>query len=366
LFIRQFSETTLLILTFTKLILILTFTKLKFWKIDNKRFKLMANSQTLQGILNEKDLFYPAPQGGGTTLSDEYKLEANSFGQPLTISLFADDPNIYDTFLEVIDANTGNVLASDDDSGNVTNSLISNSLTTQGGVDYRIRVTSFGPVSPNNDNAYTLQVSIPQGELTVNPLTISPNPNPNPSTVKATEFVENPAQYIKDIRDFDGNDLGAHDSWKSIGSIDVQGDGDTEYVFVNPTIERWATVGADITGTIDFSNHGFGGDTRVVGIYIDPLVESGEVERFSDFDSQRRFQNDLRIDNLTLIPDSGRDYNRDGLQEIYFGVNDGTAVLHAYMHADGNIQYANYQSASDLEQFMIENGVSRDIWGDWL
>ena len=196
-------------------------------------------------------------------------------------------------------------------------------------------------------------------------LTVKPNID-NPITVTTSAFAENPLQYMTNIRDFDGNHLGASNSWKQIGSIDVQGDGDTEYVFVNPQIGRWATVGTDITGTINFGDHSWCGDTRVVGIYEDPLIALGIVEKGSDFDSQRRFQNDLLIDNLTLINNSGLDYDGDGLQEIYFKVNDGTAVLHAYMHADGNIQYANYQSEADLEQFMTDLGIDSAIWSDWF
>jgi hypothetical protein len=182
--------------------------------------------------------------------------------------------------------------------------------------------------------------------------------------LRLEEFLQNPSQYIGAIRDFDGNNLGSPEGWKSIGSVDIQGDGDTEYIFVNPVIGRWASVGANSNNIIDFDNHGRGGDTRVVGIYIDPLVESGEVVRGSAFDSQRRFQNDLFIDNLTLL--AGDDYDGDGLQETYFRVNDGTAVLHAYMHADGNIRYANYQSEADLEQFMTDNGIDNSVWGDWF
>jgi hypothetical protein len=189
--------------------------------------------------------------------------------------------------------------------------------------------------------------------------------NDNPSDgLRLQEFLQDPARYIGAIRDFDGNNLGSAEGWKSIGSVDIQGDGDLEYVFVNPIIGRWASVGADGDSIVDFDNHGRGGDTRVVGIYIDPLVESGEVVRGSAFDSQRRFQNDLYIDNLTLL--DGDDYDGDGLQETYFRVNDGTAVLHAYMHADGNIQYANYQSEADLEQFMTANDVNNSVWGDWF
>lgn len=184
--------------------------------------------------------------------------------------------------------------------------------------------------------------------------------------VEEAEFTKNPAQYLKLLRDFDGNDLGAADAWKPIGSVDVQGDGDIERVYINPVNGRWATVGTDITGTINFSQHGQGGDTRVVGIYIDPLVEAGIVEKNSDFDSQKRFQNDLLIDNLTLIEGSGFDYDGDTLQEVYFKVNDGTAVLHALMHADGNIQYSNYQSQSDLEQFMTDHEITSVAWDDWF
>jgi hypothetical protein len=188
--------------------------------------------------------------------------------------------------------------------------------------------------------------------------------NSSSDSLTVQEFLQDSSQYIGAIRDFDGNDLGSAEGWKSIGDVDIQGDGDTEYVFVNPIIGRWASVGADSNNLIDFTNYGQGGDTRVVGIYIDPLVESGEVVRGSAFDSQRRFQNDLYIDNLTLL--AGDDYDGNGLQETYFRVNDGTAVLHAYMHADGNIQYANYQSEADLEQFMTANGIDSSVWGDWL
>ena len=36
------------------------------------------------------------------------------------------------------------------------------------------------------------------------------------------------------------------------------------------------------SGEIDYTNYGKGGTTRIVGIYIDPLVTSGDVVQFSD------------------------------------------------------------------------------------
>jgi len=144
-----------------------------------------------------------------------------------------------------------------------------------------------------------------------------------------------------------------------------QGDGDGEFLFVNAEIGRWASVGPAYDGLVYFGDHGWGGDTRVVGIYIDPLVELGIVERFSDHDSQQRFQNDLVIGNIDSILGAG-DYDGDGLQEIYFGIADATAYLHAYMHADGNIRYANYQNEDQMTDYLAGFGFGEETWGDWL
>jgi hypothetical protein len=147
----------------------------------------------------------------------------------------------------------------------------------------------------------------------------------------------------------------------------VNRDGLAEGIFTNRESGRWATIGVDpITGAIDFSRHGQGGNTRVVGIYIDPLVAEGEAnggfllsgevapKRFGPFDSQRRFQNDLRIDNLSLK--TSGDFDKDGFQEVYWRVNDGTAYLRSIMHADGNIQYANYQNEEQMRTYLTATG----------
>ena len=97
----------------------------------------------------------------------------------------------------------------------------------------------------------------------------------------------------------------------------------------------------------------------IVGIYIDPLVTSGEVEQFGPHDSQRRFQNDLYIDNLSVK--TAGDYDGDGFQEVYWKTNDGTSYLRALMHADGNIQYANYQSKVQMENYLTGQGHANVI-----
>ena len=114
-----------------------------------------------------------------------------------------------------------------------------------------------------------------------------------------------------------------------------------------------------ITGTTDYFKYGQGGTTRIVGIYIDPLVASGDVIQGSDHDSQRRFQNDLKNDNL-LVKASG-DYDSDGTQEVYWKTGDGTAYLRALMHADGNIQYANYQNLSEMTNYLTGHGFADTV-----
>ena len=169
--------------------------------------------------------------------------------------------------------------------------------------------------------------------------------------------------YLWGIRDYDGNfhastgtvSSNSKESYKYQGMIDVNNDGTREAIYTNKATGRWVTGKVDpITGQLDYSSHGQGGVSRVVGIYIDPLVQTGLVAQGGEFDSQRRFQNDLFIDNLSVK--FSLDFDRDGFQEVYWKTNDGTAYLRALMHADGNIQYANYQSEQQMTDYLTGNG----------
>ena len=82
-------------------------------------------------------------------------------------------------------------------------------------------------------------------------------------------------------------------------------------------------------------------------------------------DSQRRFQNDLFIGNIKNVLAAG-DYDHDGFQEVYFSLTDGTAYLHAIMWNDGNIQYANYQSKQQVQDYLTANGYTAATWNSWL
>lgn len=176
---------------------------------------------------------------------------------------------------------------------------------------------------------------------------------------------DDPDTFMVNIRDYDGNDLGGASTWVRIGEADANLDGSVDYIFVNREIGRFAEVGVDANGLAQFDNHGQGGDTRVVGIYVDPLVQSGDVEAGGPFDSQTRFQNDLFIGNISTVLGS-QDYDGDGFAEIYFALTDGTAYLRALMHADGNIQYANYQSQAQVIEYLNANGFGDETYGDWF
>ena len=164
--------------------------------------------------------------------------------------------------------------------------------------------------------------------------------------------------------------------------FDVNSDGTKEAIYTNKESGRWVTASLNSsTGEIDYSDHGEGGTTRIVGIYEDPLIAEGasnggfladgvtpapanfgvsDEERYIQvngetidrlaLNSQVRFQNDLEIDNLQA-KHSG-DYDSDGVHEVYWKTADGSAYLRSLMHADGNIRYANYQSEAQMKEYL--------------
>ena len=174
------------------------------------------------------------------------------------------------------------------------------------------------------------------------------------------EYVLNHKYKFDEIKDYQGflhgsKTFSSANNYKYQGKSDLDLDGYEEFIFTNSNTFRWISIGVQK----DFNNYGEGGNTRVIGIYSDPLVENGIIKKGSPYDSQSRFTNDLKIDNL-IYRQSG-DYDGDGFQEVYWKTNDGTAYLRALMHADGNIQYANYQSESQMKDYLASSGYAENI-----
>ena len=244
--------------------------------------------------------------------------------------------------------------------------------------------------SSESSSENTLTVGTTNNDYTANSLGFSSITASAPVTV--TAFEVGGETTLDSIKDYDGNLHGgdtseeASSAYEYQGMLDVNGDGTYEAIFTNNVSKRWVTAKVDSnTGQIDFSDNGGGGGTRVVGIYEDPLIKEGsnnggflsdgvtpapanfgvsEEERYVEvngetvdrlaLNSQVRFQNDLDIDNLNA-KHSG-DHDSDGVSEVYWKTNDGTAYLRALMHDDGNIRYANYQSESQMNEYLTAQG----------
>ena len=172
------------------------------------------------------------------------------------------------------------------------------------------------------------------------------------------------------LRDYDGNDLGGAGGWRLNGLAVVRTDGALSYVLTNAEIGRWAEVTPQPGGGFNLANHGANGDARVVGNYLDPLVALGVVERGSAVDSQVRFAADLRANRLQVL--GAGDFDRDGAIDLFWKQPDGNAdpsndiYLRAILHADGNIQYANYLNNDQFRGYMASAQVPHAVYDSWL
>ena len=180
------------------------------------------------------------------------------------------------------------------------------------------------------------------------------------------------------VRDFDGNLHGgaspdSADDYLFQGRADVNNDNVKEAIYTNDVSGRWVTLGLEeeigpiwgrypgegvTSGSVDYDDNAFG-VTRVVGLYDDPLVLSGEVEAGSPHDSQVRFQNDLYDDNLRL--GSAADVDNDGFGEVFWKTTDGSAFLRSIHHLDGNVKYANYMNSGQMTDYLSQHGHMGDI-----
>ena len=173
-------------------------------------------------------------------------------------------------------------------------------------------------------------------------------------------FVIGKEYELPHVRDYDGILHGGFLSNVSSfymyqGRVDINSNGSDEFIYTNKESGRWVTVGSDL----DFSDYGQGGETRVVGLYDDPLVLAGEVIEGSPHDSQVRFQNDLYDDNLRL--GSAEDVDGDGFGEVFWETTDGSAFLRSIHHLDGNVKYANYMNAWQMTDYLSRHGHMGDI-----
>ncbi|MFB2880088.1 pre-peptidase C-terminal domain-containing protein [Floridanema aerugineum] len=119
--------------------------------VGEEVFAPIIPNQTLQGSLSTSDQRNPLRFG---SFADDYKLVGASANQQVTVNL---DSTNFDTYLQVVDAVTGQLIAENDDiqDGNTNSGLTFN---VQSGVNYIIRVTSYDQQNLGIGN-YTLTTS---------------------------------------------------------------------------------------------------------------------------------------------------------------------------------------------------------------
>lgn len=167
------------------------------------------------------------------------------------------------------------------------------------------------------------------------------------------------------LLDYDGNNIGAIGQWTMLGLASVQPGAAPSYILVDPGTGRWAEVAVQPNGDIDYQANGNNGNTRVAGIYIDPLVASGAVALNSPTDSQTRFRGDVEGSRLNLLGSLFDQAN--GGMDLVFKVNNMTDVyLRAILFTDGNIQYANYVTGTQLHQWAATENISAAVLGSLL
>ncbi len=119
---------------------------------------ISANNGTVESSLSTEDTNNPTRSG---SFSDDYQLSDLTVGSLVTIDLTAD----FDTYLQLIDADTQEIVEQDDDGGGGTNSQII--FTPEEGVNYLVRVTSYGGEVTGD---YTLTAAIGAPDLTISDL----------------------------------------------------------------------------------------------------------------------------------------------------------------------------------------------------
>ncbi|GAB1542664.1 hypothetical protein NUACC21_53380 [Scytonema sp. NUACC21] len=117
---------------------------------------ISANNGTVNSDLSTTDVMNPTRNG---SFSDDYELINFTVGKLVTLNLSSPS---FDTYLQLINADTGQVIANDDGSGEGGSSLLR--WTPIEGIKYTVRVTSY---SNNVTGTYTLNANVGAPDLLV-------------------------------------------------------------------------------------------------------------------------------------------------------------------------------------------------------
>ncbi|MBN3907588.1 MAG: hypothetical protein HWQ35_13820 [Nostoc sp. NMS1] len=120
---------------------------------------LQTGSQTISVSLSASDRANPTRLG---SYGDDYRLTGIAVGQQIQLKMNAG----FDTYLQLVNASTGQVINEDDDSGSGTNSELS--FTVESGIDYIIRCSSYDAQSIGNYTLTAVPTSTSAGSIGAN------------------------------------------------------------------------------------------------------------------------------------------------------------------------------------------------------
>jgi hypothetical protein len=116
-------------------------------------------SQTINASLTSSDRANPTRTG---SYSDDYRLMGIDVGQQVQLNMNAG----FDTYLQLVNASSGQVITFDDDSGEGLNSELR--FTAQFGIDYIVRATSYNSQAIGNYTLTASAASTIAGSITAN------------------------------------------------------------------------------------------------------------------------------------------------------------------------------------------------------
>lgn len=131
----------------------ISFSNIRPLEIEDCNMTNIAASQSITGQLSTIDLANPTRPG---TYRDDYLLTGITPGQMVRVNL---DSSVFDSYLQVVNATTGQLIAENDDVNSSTNNAEVN-FSAQSGTSYLLRATSYYAGVTGN---YTIRTSTAVG-----------------------------------------------------------------------------------------------------------------------------------------------------------------------------------------------------------
>lgn len=216
---------------------------------------------------------------------EDYLLSSDTTGQ-IDLDMVSSD---IDTYLQVIDIDTGEVLAFDDDSGWKTDSALT--FEVEAGQDYIVRATSYDVFETGTYILVATPVAAPILEPTPPPVLPSPTPSPTPPPISA------PPPISEEFNSRYGYGL------VNAATAVAQSLGSDSFAEVSNAEHSWNN---NLVNAPEVWQQGYTGDGVVVAV-----VDSGVDFTHSDLDDNIWINEDETLGNG--IDDDGNGYIDDGM-----------------------------------------------------